>query len=1684
MQFGTADQAILVGILGDGDHRCARRVGRNRCRVGGHVGLVAGGVGHLRGRLELGAIGRRIEFDNQLARINLRLDQGDRLGGIAGGIDRDQVASNRILRQGDLDTNRPLEFGGVDEAVVVLIFGDDQREILKRGQVNLGKVGAGTGLVAGRIEDEGADVDGTAVGRHREVGGDKTVGLVGRGHHDVAGNRAVGDAHGITHIDLVLVEFDADIGRAIGFGAVDEAVVVGVVGDEDVRRHATVRNAGVDLGRVATDIAKVASRVADLCGDGQGGAVARIGDTRQGDGALEDVGLGDGDGGLGDTVDRRQQGVASQGRRREGDADVDQTLQFGSIDVAVVVDVFVDVDDGFGRCRQLDACGVLDRTGIIASRVGDRCGHLEVGVVRRRVELGVDEAGSNLRRRQREHLVHVADRRHRQRVANRSTLRDGDANIDVVVLELGDVDEAIVVGIFGDTDTQTGEFGDIDGGAGAARRRLVAGGVENEGGNVQLVAVGGHVEAGGDKTVNLVGSADDDIAGGGAVGDAHRIADLDVILVEGNADIGRAVSFGAIDETVAVGILDDGDGRRQLVVRNARVNGQVDLGTGGVASNIAGRDVNLGGAFSKRLHRGNRPVTVRTSGGLEDFTGRHGHRDAGAGFGGTADGRRVVVGDTVAKETAVRRGIELGLDAGCGQVDARTVAANAAKITGIVADLGGNSDSGAVTRAGNTWQADALVGDIGSRQGDRRLSNTVDRDQQGAAGDRSRREADAGIDVALQLGGIDPAVAIAVFGQGDDRCVGRRQLDARAVADRAGTVASGIGDRGIDDEIGIVGRGHEGQINETGANLGCGQGDRLGRVAAGRDGQRVAGSCATGQGDADIDVPLEFGSVDEAVVVLVFAERDGHVGELGGINGQRQVGLAEIADGVGGGDFDLGATVGQRLRRRDLPVAVAIGGGGELLAGTRDDDGDPGTGIAATGQGRGVVVGQVVALGAAVGSRVKLNAESGRSGADGRRIGGDVGLVASGVGHLGGHVELGAVGRRVEFENQLARINLRLRQGNGLSRIAGGIDGDQIACDGILGQGDLDADGTVEFAGVDEAVVVLIFGQGNNQALKRGQVDLGEVGTGIGLVARWIEQEGFNGQTGAIGGHRETGGHKTIGLVGRGDDDVAGGGAIGGTNGIANLDQSTVEFNADIGIALGFNQVNKAVVVGIVGDEYQGSCATIGRGGIGNRRSCRQIGLFGWQIENSEIGRGEVIDILPIDGFDHAQELDEAVTLGTITRLTRGRRILFDDVVRIEASLQGAGQSAGFLRLGEEGAIFLARRRIGRHFGIHGNRFAGTDSHVATVSENQRRPTALTGDDALAFHDRVALAQTTNRAVGTPGEHFSGNVGNLGNGLGHDLSPVDGNRCTVPSYSLQEKCPLDVGTTSVIPHTSTPEPFASGGDQQSAHFLQSLGLDLPNALSGNVEFCRQVMQGRCITVVQPASLDDPPTTRVEGCQGGVQTLVLEAGGSLVFEDAGRLVTAVGQIIDRREGILAVIRIAFKGEVAAGQTGFHLDHFFLLDAQAGCHLTGLAAGQRIDAFVIGLQAAQIEEQLALGFGRGDLDQAPVLEDVLVDFGLDPVHGERHQANATRRIEAFDRLHQADVAFLDQVGMRQAIAEVTTGDGNDETQVRKDELTRGIDIAVIAETLGQPRFFRLGQHRVTIRRLNVGVDVAND
>ena len=58
----------------------------------------------------------------------------------------------------------------------------------------------------------------------------------------------------------------------------------------------------------------------------------------------------------------------------------------------------------------------------------------------------------------------------------------------------------------------------------------------------------------------------------------------------------------------------------------------------------------------------------------------------------------------------------------------------------------------------------------------------------------------------------------------------------------------------------------------------------------------------------------------------------------------------------------------------------------------------------------------------------------------------------------------------------------------------------------------------------------------------------------------------------------------------------------------------------------------------------------------------------------------------------------------------------------------------------------------------------------------------------------------------------------------------------------------------------------------------------------------------------------------------------------------------------------------------------------------------------------------------------------------------MHGECHQTHAAVGVEVLDRLHEPDVAFLNQIGMRQTVAQKAAGNRNDKPQMRQDKLLR--------------------------------------
>src|SRR6185503_2170624 len=86
-----------------------------------------------------------------------------------------------------------------------------------------------------------------------------------------------------------------------------------------------------------------------------------------------------------------------------------------------------------------------------------------------------------------------------------------------------------------------------------------------------------------------------------------------------------------------------------------------------------------------------------------------------------------------------------------------------------------------------------------------------------------------------------------------------------------------------------------------------------------------------------------------------------------------------------------------------------------------------------------------------------------------------------------------------------------------------------------------------------------------------------------------------------------------------------------------------------------------------------------------------------------------------------------------------------------------------------------------------------------------------------------------------------------------------------------------------------------------------------------------------------------------------------------------------------------------------------------------------------------------------------------------FAVVPIFTSDHERRMYSWIDAFHRLHQADVAFRDHLGDRQAVAAIAHRDFRDEPQMAGDEPVCRIAIAMLAPALGQHVLFLRFQHR---------------
>ena len=215
---------------------------------------------------------------------------------------------------------------------------------------------------------------------------------------------------------------------------------------------------------------------------------------------------------------------------------------------------------------------------------------------------------------------------------------------------------------------------------------------------------------------------------------------------------------------------------------------------------------------------------------------------------------------------------------------------------------------------------------------------------------------------------------------------------------------------------------------------------------------------------------------------------------------------------------------------------------------------------------------------------------------------------------------------------------------------------------------------------------------------------------------------------------------------------------------------------------------------------------------------------------------------------------------------------------------------------------------------------------------------------------------------------------------------------------------------------------------------------------------------------QLAFLDDEAFPRVQGFNGladpGLAPLTVMAVHDLDFRRAA--------LIDQHVLPLHVAFFAhgrIEGTVHRTQARGHAVDIHFADLEFLGNMLAVFRVDRgpVDIPDLGPQAAQIEEKRLLGGGCPGPHDRPVAQDIVLDGGADPPAGIGRKADIAARFEPVGRLHQPDIAFLDQVGEGQAVALVAGGQGNHETDMGFGQPVQRMVVALLAPEARQFLFF---------------------
>ena len=114
--------------------------------------------------------------------------------------------------------------------------------------------------------------------------------------------------------------------------------------------------------------------------------------------------------------------------------------------------------------------------------------------------------------------------------------------------------------------------------------------------------------------------------------------------------------------------------------------------------------------------------------------------------------------------------------------------------------------------------------------------------------------------------------------------------------------------------------------------------------------------------------------------------------------------------------------------------------------------------------------------------------------------------------------------------------------------------------------------------------------------------------------------------------------------------------------------------------------------------------------------------------------------------------------------------------------------------------------------------------------------------------------------------------------------------------------------------------------------------------------------------------------------------------------------------------------------------------------------GFLIGER--SLAVFFQLPEIEEKFSLVLRSGELDDTPVSNDVFLNFRSNPMDGKGHEAGATIRVVASNGFHQTNVAFLNEIGVREAVAQKAACNGDYQAKMGEHEFLCSLQIILIA------------------------------